>query len=126
MTAGKKLCGKAIPRSDDTYLTTVKLRDSFIQLKKFLTIKQTKPRNQEKIGALKNVVSKLQEDLQKQQIISQTVTEENIKIKSDLQDLKDKLSRITESRRESDEIMNRLFEDKDFKEFVTGKLKELT
>ncbi|GAG16204.1 unnamed protein product, partial [marine sediment metagenome] len=27
LTAGKKLCGKAIPQSDDTYLTTVKLRE---------------------------------------------------------------------------------------------------
>ena len=42
LTAGKKLCGKAIARSDDTYLTTVKLREKFAQLKKFLTIKQSK------------------------------------------------------------------------------------
>jgi hypothetical protein len=35
LTAGKKLCGKAIARSDDTYLTTVKLSEKFIQLKKF-------------------------------------------------------------------------------------------
>jgi site-specific recombinase XerD len=39
LTAGKKLCGKAIPKSDDTYLTTVKLKEKLIQLKKFLTIK---------------------------------------------------------------------------------------
>jgi integrase len=40
LTAVKKLCGKAIARSDDTYLTTFKLREKFIQLKKFLTINQ--------------------------------------------------------------------------------------
>ena len=32
LTAGKKLCGKAIPKSDDTYLTTVKLKEKIIQL----------------------------------------------------------------------------------------------
>jgi integrase len=40
LTAGKKLVGKTIPQSDNTYLTTVKLRDKFVQLKKFQTIKQ--------------------------------------------------------------------------------------
>jgi len=30
LTAGKKLVGKSIPQSDDTYLTTIKLRDKFI------------------------------------------------------------------------------------------------
>ena len=34
LTAGKKLCGKAIPKSDDTYLTTVKLREKFCTTKK--------------------------------------------------------------------------------------------
>jgi hypothetical protein len=32
LTAGKKLCGKAIAQSDDTYLTTAKLREKFTQL----------------------------------------------------------------------------------------------
>ena len=41
LTAGKKMCGKTIPQSDDTYLTSVKLREKFIQLKKVLTIQQT-------------------------------------------------------------------------------------
>ena len=40
LTAGKLMCGKAVPKSDGTYLTTVNLRQHFIQLKKFLTIKQ--------------------------------------------------------------------------------------
>jgi len=41
MTAGKKMCGKAIRQTADTYLTTVKLREKFIQLKKILTIRQS-------------------------------------------------------------------------------------
>jgi len=33
LTAGKKLCGKAIAQSDDTYLTTVKLREKICSTK---------------------------------------------------------------------------------------------
>ena len=40
MTAGKLMCSKAVAKSDSTYLTTVKLRDKFIQLKRFLTINE--------------------------------------------------------------------------------------
>jgi len=40
LTAGKILCGKTVDSSDSTYLITVKLRQHFIQLKKFLTINE--------------------------------------------------------------------------------------
>jgi integrase len=85
LTAGKKLIGKAIPQSDDTYLTTVQLKPKFIQLKKFLTIKQTpEPENQEKIESLKNAVAKLHEGLTQEQTITQAVTEKNIKLAEEL------------------------------------------
>ena len=54
LTAGKKLCGKAIARSDDTYLTTVNLKEKFLQLKKFLSIRQeakSEGQQLEKLGA---------------------------------------------------------------------------
>jgi integrase len=85
LTAGKKLCGKAIPKSDDTYLTTVRLREKFMQLKKFLRIRQGVKSENANLEALKSVVSKLQEDLTQQQLITQTVTEENIKIRNAIQ-----------------------------------------
>jgi site-specific recombinase XerD len=86
LTAGKKLCGKAIPKSDDTYLTTVKLKEKFIQLKNFLTIKQSaKSENQqlEKIGSL---VAKLAEELEQQKTITQAVTGENLKIRKEFKE----------------------------------------
>ena len=43
--------------------------------------------------------------------MTQTVTEENINIKKDLKDLKERPNTTTEPRRESDEAMNNLFED---------------
>jgi site-specific recombinase XerD len=81
LTAGKKLCGKSIGESDDTYLTTVNLREKFIQLKKFLTIKETtKPESSEVIESLKNAVAKLHEELTQQKTVTDAVTEKNIKI----------------------------------------------
>lgn len=85
LTAGKKLCGKTIPKSDDTYLTTVKLREKFVQLKKLLTIREAVQSENLEIEELKSVVSKLQEDLTQQRIIAETITEENIRIKSAIQ-----------------------------------------
>ena len=83
LTAGKKLCGKAIARSDDTYLTTVKLREKFIQLKKFLTIKPLVKTEDEKLGSL---VAKLAEELEQQKLVAQAVTGENSKIRREFKE----------------------------------------
>jgi site-specific recombinase XerD len=78
LTAGKKLVGKSIPQSDDTYLTNVQLREKFIQLKKYLTIKQkVKPENHERIEELSKAVLKLQEDVNTYKTVAETVTKEN-------------------------------------------------
>jgi len=78
LTAGKKLVGKTIPQSDDTYLTNIQLREKFIQLKKYLTIKQeVKPENHERIEALNKAVLKLQEDINAYKTVAETVTKEN-------------------------------------------------
>jgi site-specific recombinase XerD len=81
LTAGKKLCGKAIARSDDTYLTTVKLKEKFVQLKKFLTIKQLVKSEHQKLEKLSSLVAKLNEELEQQKVVTQAVTGENLKIK---------------------------------------------
>ena len=87
LTAGKKLCGKAVAQSDDTYLTTVNLRQKFGQLKKFLTIEEQPKVETEKIDSLKDAVTKLQEDLTRQKLITETISEENIKTKEQLEKL---------------------------------------
>ncbi len=73
LTAGKKLCGKAIAQSDDTYLTTVNLRQKFIQLKKFLSITEQPRLDIEKIEPLKNAINKLQSDLTEQKTITDVI-----------------------------------------------------
>jgi integrase len=85
LTAGKKLCGKAIARSDDTYLTTVKLREKFIQLKRFLTIKQIPEVESGQIEKLGSLVAKLAEELEQQKSVTQAVTGENLKIRREFE-----------------------------------------
>ena len=92
LTAGKKLCGKAIPKSDDTYLTTVKLKDKFIQLKKFLTINQSTKSEEQHLEKLGSVVAKLAEELEQQKVIAQAFTGENLKIKSEFKEQVAKLN----------------------------------
>jgi len=87
LTAGKKLCGKAIPQSDDTYLTTVNLQKKFTQLKRFQTIKEQPRVETEKIESLKSAVNKLQEELTRQRLITDTISEENIRTKQELERL---------------------------------------
>ena len=84
LTAGKKLCGKAIAQSDDTYLTTINLRTKFDQLKKFLTIKEQPKVDTNAIESLKDAVTKLQEDLTTQKLITETISQDNIKTKEQL------------------------------------------
>jgi len=85
LTAGKKLCGKAIARSDDTYLTTVKLKEKFIQLKKYLTIKQILEVESGQIEKLGSLVAKLAEELEQQKTVTQAVTGENLKIRREFE-----------------------------------------
>ena len=87
LTAGKKLVGKAIAQSDDTYLTTVNLRKKFIQLKRFQTIKEQPKTDTVKIDSLQRVVSDLQEELTKQKLIIDSLSQENIKTKEKLRKL---------------------------------------
>jgi integrase len=86
LTAGKKLCGKSIARSDDTYLTTVKLREKFVQLKKFLTIKQSPEIETRQIEKLGTVVAKLAEELDQQKVMTQAITSENTKIRREFKE----------------------------------------
>jgi site-specific recombinase XerD len=87
LTAGKLLCGKAVAKSDATYLTTVKLREKFIQLKRFLSISEQPRIEAEKLESLKKAVSKLQEELIVQKTIAEAVSEENLKLKADMEAL---------------------------------------
>jgi len=104
LTAGKKLCGKAIAQSDDTYLTTVHLREKFMQLKRFLAIQEQPKMEIEKIEALKNAVNRLQEDLTQQRLITETISEENVRTKKEIDRLQPLMAFVESLRNQNDEL----------------------
>jgi hypothetical protein len=86
LTAGKKLCGKTIPNSDDTYLTTVKLREKFRQLKKLLTIHPTPELNPgEQVIRLETAVKKLQTELVTNQTAAYVMTKRVAELETKLE-----------------------------------------
>jgi len=110
LTAGKKLCGKAIAQSDDTYLTTVNLRQKFIQLKKFLTINEQPKVEAEKVESLKSAISKLQEELTQQKLITNTISEGNIAIKNENADLKQRTIKTEQRLAELEKLIRQALE----------------
>lgn len=92
LTAAKMMCGKSIPKSDSTYLTTVNLKHKFLQLKKFLTIQEQPRAETEKLETLKSAVNKLQEELTQQKTITDTVSEENLNLKKRISKTEQKLT----------------------------------
>jgi len=87
LTAGKKMCGKAIPKSDDTYLTTVQLREKFIQLKKMLAIQPApKPENNERLSRLEMTVEQLQKENVANKTISEVMTKQVNKLERKLKE----------------------------------------
>jgi len=110
LTAGKKLCGKAIAQSDDTYLTTVNLRQKFIQLKKFLTIGEQPRVEAEKVESLKSAINKLQEELTQQKLITDTISEGNITIKNENTDLKGRIIKTEQRLAELEKLTRQALE----------------
>ena len=92
LTAGKKMCGKAIPKSDDTYLTTVQLRKKFVQLKKMLTIRPTsKPENQERITNLETAITQLQKANVSNKTIAEIMTKKVNELEEKLKEATDEI-----------------------------------
>jgi hypothetical protein len=61
------------------------LREKFVKLKKFLTIKQSAKIESNIIEKLETVVSKLSEELEQQKTVTQAVTGENLKIRKEFE-----------------------------------------
>ncbi len=115
LTAGKMMCGKAIAQTDETYLTTVKLRERFKQLKRFLTISEQPKAESQNIDLLSKVVNRLQEDMTQQKTINEVITKQNIELRKSLQSLK-------VSRKEKDVMLKRL---KSENEILKSKIQQL-
>ena len=114
LTAGKILCGKTVDSSDSTYLTTVKLKQHFIQLKKFLTINEQPKIETYKIESLQKAIVTLQEDLTSQKIINEAITKKSLEQKLELNELKKGQTKLE---KKVDKIMTTLF-SKSFDDLV--------
>jgi site-specific recombinase XerD len=95
-TAGKILCGKAVSKSDSTYLhlTTHQLREKFILIKGFLTIEEQSKVETETIELFKGTLKKIEKELEDQQLETKTVRGENIDLKERISTLEGKLSKL--------------------------------
>ena len=92
LTAGKKMCGKAIARSDDTYLTTVQLRKKFIQLKKMLTIRPiTKTEDKERIEKLETAIQQLQKENVSVRTIADVMTKKVTELEKKMKEATDEM-----------------------------------
>jgi len=114
LTAGKKLVGKTIPQSDDTYLTTINLRKKFIQLKNFQTIKEQPKIETENIEQLRKAICKLHEDFTTQKTIMDTISKENQDIKRKFAENEKELNMVSET------IMNRIIPIVDLFDSIEG------
>ena len=104
LTAGKIMVGKTVDSSDATYLTVVKIREKFSQLKHFLTINQQTITENEATAALKKAVAKLSEDLATQRLVSDTVSQKNIKIEQEMQEMKKQVKELRKLLEDSIEV----------------------
>ena len=84
-------------QSDDTYLTTVNLRQKFLHLKKFLTIREQPKTETKDIEALKSAINSLQEGLTQQKMITEVISEENLRIKKQLSETDKELDAVQET-----------------------------
>jgi septal ring factor EnvC (AmiA/AmiB activator) len=87
-------------RYDDTYLTTLHLREKFLQLKNFLSINEKPKAEVEKIENLKSAITKLSEELTQQKTITEAVSEENLGLKKRIDRTERKLAEIEKTIRE--------------------------
>ena len=90
LTAGKKLVGKAIPQSDDTYLTTLKLKESFQKIKAQLTIQPSvKPENHQGFEQLQITIANQQREITDFKTRLEASTMANERMERELHGLKD-------------------------------------
>jgi len=121
LTAGKLMCGKAVAKSDSTYLTTDKLRDKFIQLKRFLSINEQTQIETDKIESFEKTINHLQEELTTQKIINETVTKKNLELESRIEELTSGQAGLE---KEVDEIRTTLFGNS-FRELVKSSIETI-
>jgi len=98
------------------------LRNMYLDRERLLSVSQPKIDLEE---VEKKVRMEIEESSKELQALVNRLARDNIEMKDTVKELQSQMKKITEGRKESDEIMNRLFEDPEFRELLRKKLKEL-
>jgi integrase len=78
--AAKKMVGKSIDQSLDTYYTTLNLLPAFVEIKKLLTIQNQNSKSSESVESLKSALSEMQKKIQNQDTIIKSITDKLIEV----------------------------------------------
>jgi integrase len=104
-TAGKRLAGKTISKSDTAYLTVVKLREAFLKIKEQLTIQAgLKPENHKRIDQMQQTIANQQTEVRDLNTRIEAITHEYIGIKPIKQQLENLHTEIVTLRRQNNEL----------------------
>ncbi len=94
------------------------LREAYKRAIPFLSVQ---PRHVDEVR-----LQSLEEEIEKEREERESLKTENAEMKRQIKELRNHLNSIVEARHESDQIVNRLFEDPEFRELIKKKLKQLT
>jgi len=116
----KRMMGHKLGVQDRAYShpTDKQLREAYQQAIPFLSV-QPRHVDEMRIRGLEEVVEKEREERER-------FREENLEMRGQVKELRAQLDHIAESRRETDQIMDRLFQDDEFRALIQRKLKQLS
>ena len=123
LTAGKLMCGKAVAKSDSTYIHNARLKKLFLQLQKMIRVTDvaTYMAGQDRVALLEQTIETLKQEVLSHRTAWELSAKKSEAMRKELTELKENYER----REKADGIMNRLFSDPEFRNFVSKRLKQL-
>jgi len=127
LTAGKLMCGKAVAKSDSTYIHNARLKKLFLQLQKMIRVTDvaTYMAGQDRVEQLEKTIETLQKDLISYKTSHELSVKRNEAMGKELTELRGLIRIVDERREKTDAIMDALFSDPEFRDFVSKRLKQL-
>jgi integrase len=108
LTAGKLMCGKAVPKSDGTYIRNTRLKKLFLQLQKMIRVTDATAytAGQDRIEQLEKTIETLQKDLSSYKTSSELSTKKVAVLERNIQRLENALRLALASRGFTEEAIN--------------------
>jgi integrase len=127
LTAGKLMCGKAVAKSDSTYIHNARLKKLFLQLQKMIRVTDvaTYMAGQDRVALLEQTIETLKQEVLSHRTAWELSAKKNEAMRKELTELRGLIRIVDERRQKTDAIMDKLFSDSEFREFVSKRLKQL-